>query len=96
VLLLHFAVPGQQGYRTEEQWLSDGSPAGRAKLRYGLNCFGRSAAEMADLVARSGFTDVVARPLGGSVAIPGDDIANQHLLTARRAAAAVPEVLATT
>jgi SAM-dependent methyltransferase len=96
VLLLHFAVPGEHGYRTEEQWLSDGSLTGRPKLRYGLNCFGRSSAEMVDLAARSGFTDVVARPLGGSMAIPGDGIPNQHLLTARRAVAAVPEVLATT
>lgn len=96
VLLLHFAVAGEHGYRTEGQWLSDGSLAGRAKLRYGLNCFGRSAAEMVDLVDRSGFTDVVARPLGGSIAIPGDDIPNQHLLTAWRAVAAVPEVLAIT
>lgn len=92
-LLLHFAVAGEQGYRTEGQWLSDGSLAGRAKLRYGLNCFGRSVTEMADLVARSGFTDVLVRPLDGSIAIPGDDIQSQHLLTARRAVANVPEVL---
>jgi len=96
VLLLHFALAGEHGYRTEGQWLSDGSLTGRAKLRYGLNCFGRSAAEMVDLVARSGFTDVVTRPLSGSIAIPGDDIPNQHLLTARRAVAAAPEVLVTT
>jgi SAM-dependent methyltransferase len=86
-LLLHFAVTGEDGYRTEEQWLSDDSLAGRAKLRYGLNCFGRSAAEMADLVLRNGFTDPVVRSLRGSPDIPGDDIPNQHLLTARRAAA---------
>ena len=96
LLLLHFAVAGEHGYRTEGQWLSDDSLAGRARLRYGLNCFGRSAAEMADLVTRSGFTDVVARPLSGSIAIPGDDIPDQHLLTARRAVAAVPEMLAIT
>jgi SAM-dependent methyltransferase len=92
VLLLHFAVAGEHGYRAEGQWLSDGSLAGRARLRYGLNCFGRSPAELAGLVTRSGFTDVVTRPLGGSLSIPGDDIPDQHLLTARRAVAAVPEV----
>jgi SAM-dependent methyltransferase len=96
LLVLHFAVTGERGYRTEGQWLSDGSLAGRARLRYGLNCFGRSTAEMVDLVTRSGFTDVVARPLSGSITIPGDDIPDQHLLTARRVFAAVPEVTTVT
>jgi SAM-dependent methyltransferase len=95
-LLLHFAVAGEQGYRTEAQWLADGSLTGRAKLWYGLNCFGRSPAEMADLVTHSGFTDVAARPLAGSISIPGDDIPDQHLLTARRAVAAVPETASIT
>jgi SAM-dependent methyltransferase len=85
-LLLHFAVPGECGYRTERQWLSDDSPAGRARLRYGLNCFGRSAAEMASLVTRCGFGEVATEPLGGRVTIDGDDLADQYLLTARRAA----------
>jgi SAM-dependent methyltransferase len=96
LLMLHFAVAGEHGYRTEEQWLSDDSLAGRARLRYGLNCFGRSAAEMADLVTRSGFTNVVARPLSGSITIPGDDIPHQHLLTARRAFAAAQEMATVT
>jgi SAM-dependent methyltransferase len=96
LLMLHFAVAGEHGYRTEGQWLADDSLAGRARLRYGLNCFGRSAAEMVDLVSRSGFTNVVARPLSGLITIPGDDIPNQHLLTARRAFAVVPEIAAIT
>ncbi len=96
LLLLHFAVPGHQGYRTERHWLEDGSLTGRVKLRYGLNCFGRSADEMTELVSRSGFTDVAARPLAGSVTIPGDDIPDQHFLTARRVFAAVPEIITTT
>jgi hypothetical protein len=53
-------------------------------LRYGLNCFARSAAEMTGLVTRAGFTDAVVRPLSGRIAIPGDDIPEQYLLTARR------------
>ena len=83
VLLLHFAVPGQV-WRTEAGWLADRSLAGRARLRYGLNCFGRSPAEMTDLVARNGFTDVSVRCLSGCANLPADDIAEQHLLTARR------------
>jgi SAM-dependent methyltransferase len=84
VLLLHFAVPDPVLWRTEEQWRAAGSLAGRVKLRYALNCFGRSAAEMADLVGRHGFTDVTVRSLSGTITIPGDDIPGQHLLTARR------------
>jgi len=84
-LLLHFAVAGELGYRTEDQWTSDGSLAGRARLRYGLNCFGRSPAELAGLAARCGFSDAVTRPLSGAVTIAGDDIPSQHMLVARRA-----------
>ena len=88
-LVLHFAVPGQGGgqggWRTEGDWISDQSLTGRAKLRYGLNCFGRSVTEMADLVSRQGFTDVAVRSLTGSLTLPGDDdVTHQHLLTARR------------
>lgn len=74
----------ENGYRTEADWLADGSLAGRAKLRYGLNCFARSAAEMTGLVTGVGFTDAVVRPHSGKIAIPGDDIPEQYLLTARR------------
>jgi cyclopropane fatty-acyl-phospholipid synthase-like methyltransferase len=85
VLLLHFALPGPQGWRTEVEWVADRSALGRAKLRYGLNCFGRSADDMETLVARSGFTDVTTHSLNGSVIIPGEpDITRQHWLTARR------------
>lgn len=86
VLLLHFAIPGQEGWRTEADWAADKSIGGRIKMRYALNCFGRSADEMETLVSSCGFTDVVVRPLAGSVSVPGDDdILHQHWLTARRA-----------
>jgi SAM-dependent methyltransferase len=85
VLLLHFAVPGQGGWRTEGDWTADRSVIGRARLRYGLNCFGRSVGEMESLVSGNGFTEVVIRPLEGSVIVPGgDDVTRQHWLTARR------------
>src|ERR1700761_3880806 len=84
-LLLHFAVPDQEQWRTEEQWRADDSLANRAKLRYALNCFGRSADEMSALVAGRGFTEVTVRSLSGDITVPGDtDIPHQHLLTARR------------
>ena len=83
-LLLHFAVPDQVRWRTETEWRADRSLTARAKLRYGLNCFGRPVAEMANLVAHSGFADVKIRPLSEALSGPGEDIADQHLLTAQR------------
>ena len=85
VLLLHFAESGKGGWRTEMEWAVDKSVVGRAKLRYGLNSFGRSADEMKSIVSSCGFTDVLVQSLSGSISIPGDDdIAHQHLLIARR------------
>ena len=83
-LLLHFAVPDRVHWRTENEWHADPSLARRAKLRYGLNCFGRSAAEMTNLVVQSGFADVEVCSLNKILSVPGEDIAEQHLLTARR------------
>ncbi len=85
LLMLHFAVPDGTRWRTEADWRADGTLANRAKLRYALNCFGRSTDEMLDLVTRHGFTQASARSLAGVVTLPGDDIPGQHLLTARRA-----------
>jgi cyclopropane fatty-acyl-phospholipid synthase-like methyltransferase len=85
-LLLHFAVPGPNSYRTEGDWKADHSLAGRMKLRYGLHCFGRSVCEMETLVRERGFADVTVQHLSGTLRVPGDnDIPQQHLLTARRA-----------
>jgi SAM-dependent methyltransferase len=85
VLLLHFAVSDEETWLTESEWTARVSIGNRIKLRYGLNCFGRSAAELASLVMSSGFTDVVVEPLSGSITVPGgDDIVTQHWLTARR------------
>jgi SAM-dependent methyltransferase len=84
-LLLHFAVPGPAGWRTEADWGADRSLAAQAKLRYGLHCFGRSPAELAALVEHAGFTGVEVRELTGALDVPGDDdVSSQHLLLATR------------
>jgi SAM-dependent methyltransferase len=84
-LLIHFAVPDQGGWRTEAGWKADQSFTGRVRLRYGLNCFGRSVEEMKSLIASSGFTDIDSHSLAGSFAARGDDdITCQHLATATR------------
>lgn len=84
VLLLHFAT-AENGYRTEAQCLKDRSLAGRARLRYGLNCFARTPAEMVRLLADHGFAEAEVSPLSAILSLPDDDIPDQQLLTARRA-----------
>src|ERR1017187_1205022 len=85
-LLMHFAEPGQGGWRTQADWDADRSLGGRLKRRYGLNCFGRTSSEMTDLAAEHGFTDITVASLRGQLTVPGDDdITSQHMLTARRA-----------
>lgn len=85
LLLMHFAEPGQGGWRTEGEWRADRSILGRARLRYGLNCFGRSIDEMTALTQAAGFSDVEVQSLSENNSIPvRDDICSQHLLTARR------------
>ncbi len=85
-LLVHFAEPGPEGWRTEAQWDADQSLAGRVRRRYGLNCFGRTPEEMRDLAAEQGFTGVTVRSLRGQLKVPGDDdITGQHILIAWRA-----------
>jgi SAM-dependent methyltransferase len=84
-LLLHFAVPGPAGWRTEADWQADASLGAWAKQRYGLHCFGRTPEELLALAAAAGFTDIEVGPLAGRVQIPGDDdVSSQHLLVARR------------
>lgn len=84
LLMLHFATD-KNGYRTEAQCVADGSLAGRARLRYGLNCFARTPAEMTDLLMLCGFSEPEIHPLNAVISMPDDDISGQQLLTARRA-----------
>jgi SAM-dependent methyltransferase len=86
ILLLHFAEPGgQDGWRREVELMDDRSLVGRARLYYGLNCFGRSAHEMKKLASEGGYVHIETRSLNGIGPIPGEnDIVRQHLLTARR------------
>jgi SAM-dependent methyltransferase len=86
-LLIHFAVPGDTGWRTEADWKDDRSLAGRVKLRYGMNCFGRSSEEMKELITSCGFTAVVICSLADTFASFGDDdIMRQKIATATRLA----------
>ena len=80
LLVLHFALP-IEGWRTEDQWKADASVRGRAKLRFGLNCFGRGVDHVETMVAGAGFSHVRIEPLAGKTDADGD-IAAQHWLVA--------------
>jgi SAM-dependent methyltransferase len=84
-LLLHFAAPGQDGWRTEDEWDADQSIFGRAKLRYGLHCFGRTPSDMKEMVCASGFASAAVQPLADvDGLVEDDDVSRQYLLVAQR------------
>jgi SAM-dependent methyltransferase len=80
-LVIHYAVPGEE-WRTEADWRSDASVKGRAKLRFGLHCFGRSDRQMCDMVTGAGFRDPRTDEVR-HLTTTDDDIAEQRLLVAR-------------
>jgi SAM-dependent methyltransferase len=91
-LLVHVVVD-DPGWRTEAQWRADRGLAGRAKMRFALNCFGRSTEQVRRMVADAGFGELDLVPVSALVDVD-DDVARQHLLVARRldvvAAASAP------
>jgi SAM-dependent methyltransferase len=80
-LVLHVVLDAP-GWMTEAEWRADHSLRGRLRLRYGLNCFSRREAAMRAMVADAGFEILTLRPLSEVTAV-SDDVAGQHLLTAR-------------
>ncbi|WP_050997341.1 MULTISPECIES: class I SAM-dependent methyltransferase [Frankia] len=81
-LLVHVVVDDPR-WRTEAQWRAERGLAGRLKLRFALNCFGRSADQVRRLVTAAGFGELELVPVA-SLADVDDDVAGQHLLVARR------------
>lgn len=81
-LILHFAEPGD--FATEQEWRADVSLRGRAKLQFGLHCFGRTEGQMKTLVEASGFENLRTFPVGELMTESADDVTRQHLLMAIR------------
>jgi SAM-dependent methyltransferase len=83
-LVAHVVIDAA-GWRSETEWRQDASVIGRARMRYGLNCFGRREADVGRLVTSAGFTDVQIRPIRELCPEPfADDVYDQHVLTAVR------------
>lgn len=71
-------------WKTEEEWRSDASIQGKLKLKYGLNCFARSAERYEDIVKEHGFDNVSVKPLSSFLEDDPADLSTQAILTATR------------
>ncbi len=89
-LLVHVVVD-DPAWRTEAQWRAERGLAGRAKMRFALNCFGRSSEQVRRIATDAGFGELDLVPLSAMVDVD-DDVVGQHLLVGRRldVAAAAP------
>ncbi|MDH3494443.1 MAG: methyltransferase domain-containing protein [Acidobacteriota bacterium] len=80
-LLLHIQLESDD-WRTEDDWKSDNSIAGRVKYRYGLHCFARTEEKHREMVAKHGFTDIKVVGLGDLVANADTEQRSQAMLIA--------------
>jgi ubiquinone/menaquinone biosynthesis C-methylase UbiE len=81
-VLLH-VVLDHPGWRTETEWMADGSIAGRLRATFGLRCFTRDREEVVSLVRGAGF-DHVEVTAASNLTDVEDDIRNEHVVTAAR------------
>ena len=80
-LILHLQLEDPE-WRTEEEWRSDTSMRGRLKLKYGLNCFARTAEMYKAIVESHEFRDIEIDPLVNFLHDDPYDISSQAILTA--------------
>lgn len=83
MLIMHIHLL-DRGWKSEDDWKADTSVRGKIKYKYGLHCFGRTAAQYIVMASRYGFEDIDIRPLAEIVTEDFDDICSEHLLTATK------------
>jgi SAM-dependent methyltransferase len=78
---LFHVVLEDEGWKTEREWVEDGSLKGSLKYKYGLNCFSRKRDDVVRMLSQAGFaTKAIVR--GRDVAPDlDDDISSQHLIS---------------
>jgi len=69
---------------SEQAWRADTSPRGRLKLRYGLNCFGRSRAGVVAAIEGAGFAVAGVARLGTLGDLHDADLEAQELFVCRK------------
>lgn len=82
--LWHFPVD-KDDWRSEEAWRADTSLRGRLRLKYGLNCFGRSRADVLGAIETAGFTRPDVIRLGTFGDLHDVDLEDQELFVCRKA-----------
>lgn len=80
--IVFHVVVDQQGWRHENDWVSDKSIKGKVKLKYGLNCFGRDSESIVQMLEDHGFSSVSLQSVKSVCSEDFDDICKQHLVTA--------------
>jgi SAM-dependent methyltransferase len=84
VALLHVPVD-KDDWRSETAWRADTSARGRLRLRYGLNCFGRTRAEVLAALDAAGLPADEVVVLGELGDLHDPDLEAQELFVCRRA-----------
>ena len=74
----------ESGWRTEEEWKSDKSLAGRVRLSQGLNCFARTAETISAMVSEACFRDIEFKNVSEMVSENFDDICRTQILLANK------------
>lgn len=72
----------EAGWRTEEEWKTDKSLAGRVKYSQGLHCFARTAESVNQMVTAAGFQNIEFKNVREMVAEDFDDIWRTQILLA--------------
>ncbi|MEP6672096.1 MAG: class I SAM-dependent methyltransferase [Chthoniobacter sp.] len=80
-LLIHIVLDDAH-WRREEDWKGDRSVTGRLRLKYALNCFRRTAADVTGMLESAGCREIVIRPMQEWCPEPFDDVCTQHLVSA--------------
>lgn len=72
-------------WRSEQAWRADTSARGRLKLRYGLNCFGRSRGDVVGALEAAGLTTLDVVRLGTFGDLHDSDLEDQELFVCQKA-----------
>jgi len=83
--LLHVPVD-KEDWRSEQAWRADTSPRGRLKLKYGLNCYGRTRADVLETIEAAGFRALDVVQLGAFGDLHDADLSDQELFVCQKPA----------
>lgn len=82
-LLLHIQLADEL-WKTEEDWRNDVSLKGKLKLKYGLNCFGRTLEKHKEMVSKYEFSEIEFEDLNDIADGDSSEVESQRLLIATK------------